>query len=310
MKPAIALLLLCPALALAQAGTWTTPHLGYFFDRDAKVIRVLSGVPGAAGADESLALASKLDAAWTSPSGFYALATLRDTSALQVVAWPHGSTNISSLEQAIQPTLVAFSPSGSAVVLWNHDTAKLQVWSGLPGAPTLARQTDAHAVQSAAVTDDASLLALVDDAGATLLSRTGDVQPLPFATSVQFLRNSNDLVAAFASTNQVSLFHNPGTHAEISPLAGAGDGISGPTGLALAGSSRQVAVVNSAGRSVSLIDLDTKTTTTLNCGCSPKEVAPLAGNSVFRVSGENMLVLDRQDGQWRLTAVPFQGGDR
>jgi hypothetical protein len=302
--------LLCPALALAQAGTWSSPRLGYFFDPDVKAIRVVSGVPGAAGADQTLAFASKLQAAWVAPSGSYALATLFDSPDLQLLAWTRGNPHGSTLEQAIQPTLVAFSPGGSAALLWNQETARLQVWSGLPNSPSLARQAATPLVNAAAVSDDGSLIALVDDAGAALVSRSGDVQHLPFATSVQFLRDSADLVASFASTNQVSLIHNAGPHAETRSLAGAGEGISGPTSMALAGSSRQLAVANTDGRSVTVIDLDTSQTTTLPCECTPRVIAPLAGSSVFRISGDALFVLDRMNGVWRLTSVPFHGGNR
>ena len=304
------LLLLCPALALAQTGTWSSPRLGYFYDPDVKAIRILSGVPGAAGAEETLAYASKLESAWISPARSYALVTVRDSGDLQLVSFTRGGTEGSALDQAIQPTLVAFSPSGSAAVLWNQETAKLQVWSGLPNAPALARQSAAHAITAAAVTDDGSLLALVDDAGAAVSSRDKDLQHLTGATAVQFLRDSTSLVAAYSSTNQVSLIGNPGPHAEVVALAGAGDGISGPVAMALAASSRQVAVANSAGHSVTVIDLDTRTNTTLACDCSPRQISPLAGGSVFRVSGDAMLVLDRPDGAWRLTTVPFNGGNR
>ena len=310
MRLPIHLLLLCPALALAQTGTWSSPRLGYFYDPDVKAIRILSGVPGAAGAEETLAYASKLESAWISPARSYALATVHDTGELQLVTFTRGGTEGSALDQAIQPTLVAFSPSGSAAVLWNQDMAKLQVWSGLPNAPALARQTAAHAITAAAVTDDGSLLAVVDEAEAAISSRDKDLQHLPLATAVQFLRDSTSLLVAFASTNQVSLIRNPGPQAEVGALAGTSEGISGPIALALAGSSRQVAVANAVGRSVTVIDLDTRANTTLACDCSPRQIAPLAGGSVFRVSGDAMLVLDRPDGAWRLTSVPFNGGIR
>lgn len=303
-------LLLCPALALAQAGTWSSPRLGYFFDPDAKAIRVLSGVPGSAGADQTLPFASKLEAAWIAPTKAYALATLHDAADLHLLTWARGDADGATLELAIQPSLVAFSPTGSAAVLWNRDTSRLQVWSGLPNAPSLARQATATAISAAAVSDDGTLLALVDDTGAALWARTANVQHLPFATAVQFLPNSNDLVAAFAVNNQVSLIHGADPHAEIRPLAGASEGISGPAALALSGSSRQVAVANAVGRSVTVIDLDTKATMTLSCNCTPKSIAPLSGNSVFRVSGDTLLVLDRQEGAWRLTTVPNYGGNR
>jgi hypothetical protein len=310
MRLKTALYLLCPALALAQAGTWTAPRLGYFFDPDSKAIRVLAGVPGAAAADDTLAFASKLESAWTAPGRTFALATVHDVAGLQLLAWSNSGVNTSQLDQSIQPTLVAFSPSGSAAVLWNKDSSVLQVWSGLPDAPRLARQLSAHGVTAAAATDDAALLALVDDTGATVYAQDKDVQHLPFVTAVQFLGHSTDLVAAFASTNQVQLIRTPGPHAAVTTLAGPSEGISGPVSLAVAGSSRQVAVANSAGRSVTLIDLDAGSATTLSCNCTPRQVSPLVGQTVFHVASDSPLVVDRRDGSWRVTTVPTNGGSR
>lgn len=309
MKLSCCIFLLSPALMLAQAGGWSSPRLGYFFDRDAKAIRVLAGVPGAAGAETTVALGSKLEGAWVSPGRSYAVAAVRDSSEALLIVLAAAPSS-SDLKGSIPPTFAGFSPSGSAAVLYNKESGKLQVWSGLPSAPSLARETTVGGMRSASVSDDGKLLAVLDETGVVIGSRDAELQRLASARAAQFLRGSHDLAVAFTESNQVSLVRNPGREASLVTLAGPGDGVSEPLSIALSGSGRHLAVANSAGHSVTVIDLESKKVATLAVEGAAREVSALRGGSVFRVAGDSLSVLDVSDGDGRLTRVPFEGGER
>ncbi len=147
MKQLTVILVACAAFAASEM---EGPSLGWMWDRDAKTLRRLSGLPGALRNELGIDLGEGVRAVWISPAQNFALIS-RDGDMLERRSLLTGDTV--SL-QGEMPEVVIFSPDGLQLGLWSKAGGRFAVW-GQPG-----QQLDATQI---ALANDGELLILSAD---------------------------------------------------------------------------------------------------------------------------------------------------
>ena len=182
-----------------SAGTPTSsppmqsPVLGFAYAASLGEVRAILGVPGASRLGDLLTFPGGVTAVYFAPGQKCAIVERSNGASIGLLTFP-GATlgaligipgGVSRLD------LVSFSPRGTAAVVYSSIEARLQVITGLPGAPQLARE-----VTIGDLPDRVRLLAIADD-GVTLLEGTisGSVYVIPSGGPPQLLITTADLGA-------------------------------------------------------------------------------------------------------------------
>ncbi len=147
MKQLTVILVACAAFAASEM---EGPSLGWMWDRDAKTLRRLSGLPGALRNELGIDLGEGVRAVWISPAQNFALIS-RDGDMLERRSLLTGDTV--SL-QGEMPDAVIFSSDGLQLGLWSKLGGRFAVW-GQAG-----QQLDATQI---ALANDGELLILSAD---------------------------------------------------------------------------------------------------------------------------------------------------
>ena len=129
--------------------------LGYVYNQDARELRALLGIPGAAHFSAPLALPEHTSAAHVAPGHDWALLQIEDR--LAVLSLTGGE--VAPLSEGVARP-VSFSPSGREVAFYLPAQQRLVVYTGLPSSPTLA----GNFAIAGASEDDVRLLAVADGA--------------------------------------------------------------------------------------------------------------------------------------------------
>jgi len=182
------------------------------------------------------------------------------------------------------------------------------VFIGLPGSPSLARSLTLSGKPAAlAVSDDgaAVLAAYGDSVYAAGISAEWRALPGTASNSaVAFAPGTRDAVIAARDSGVVSLVRGVSESAETTTLAGPGDAISAPTGVAFAADGR-VLVANAGNRSLAILDPAGSNKTTVLCACSPTGIAAMG--PVFRLNelaDAPLWLVDVRSGDPRLVFIP------
>jgi hypothetical protein len=252
----------------------SVPALGYVFDDNAKAIRLITGVPGAANLDLPVASATPLESAFIQSHARVAIANAKE-GGLVLVQWGDAS-NVSPLTTALgRATLVAFNSAGDRAAI--SDGTTVEAWSGLNASPALA----------ASFTPDGGATALAMDPSGDVVAATGSGsvvllgdEPRVLASggnwsALAFLPNGTDLLAVDADGSRAAVALE--NHILIASLTG-GDPQS------------------------------------LDCGCHAARLNPLDGNLVFQLADSQdgrLLLFDADSGQPRIASLPeLNGGSR
>jgi hypothetical protein len=259
-------------------GTIQGPVLGLFFDRQASAVRLLEGIPGAARMGTAL-YTDFLEGA-VAGNGQYAVAIERGGTAALVF----GAGRRSLPGARVGATGVIVSPRGTAAALLFRDPSEIQVFVGLPEAPRLLRSVDpAGAPASVALSDD----------GEIVLSLMRSVR----GEDVVYAHAGGGPLVFYRARRVAALSFVPGTHDALVAEPASVKIVRPDLGEQPAGSDpdRDIAAVAAspdgsrlfiAGRSgrVTIHDTRTGTTASVQCACSPRMLAPLRGDSVFRLT--------------------------
>ena len=290
------------ALADESGARLSVPMMGYLFDHNAKAIRAISGVPGAAGLDSAISIDAAIDSAFVQSRAHVALANIKE-GGVALIQW-NGSPRLVSTGTALsRVTQVAFSSSGDRAAI--SDGATVEVWSGLTGeaSQTAAFVPDggvaAIAIKAdgtvAAATRSGAILLLSD--GARTLASGGDW------TALTFLPNGS-LLAADGGSQTVLLIQDGGDssvvlHAGQKPLA-----------LAASVDGTQAAVATA--NSITLVRLDGGAASSVTCDCQASRLEPLAGNLVLQfvdAQSGSLFILDADGADARImTLLELNGG--
>jgi hypothetical protein len=307
--------LLATALHAQVAG----PVSGFVFDRSARVLRPIAGIPGAATLGSALEGASDLAAAYISPR--QDLALLFTAEGGRFVRLNGSAATPVPCDGVPSPAeLAVFSPSGSAAAV--YAAGRAYVFTGLPDSPALSATVQTGALSttrpqargrgvrsepfSLAVSDDGRYLLLASGRSVRLVGMAGEsatvMDTLPGAV-VAFAPAGHD--AAVADARSVTLLRN--VRAGVSPriLSEDGPGRGSVAGIAFAGDGSKLFVVNPGSREIGSFDITSGVRTTILCACEPEGLAPMG--TLFRLNDGGagpVWLLDNRNDEPRTVFVP------
>ena len=303
----LGLVSLAASVLVGQQGGVRGAVAGYVFDRSARALRSILGIPGAWLVGDPLAFGIDLASAYVSPRQDLALVVGAD-GALRWFRLKSGAVSgLTPNGITLVPERVAFSPSGTAAAL--AAAGRVQVVTGLPDAPAPAGTVDAgRAPGSFAISDDGALLLFAGRGSIRLVGTAGENRKLMDAGDgalVAFAPGGHDAAVADPAGAGVVLFRDIAGAATQSVLAPPGDSIAVPVGLAFSSDGRKLYVASSAARSVTVLDLTTGSRSAIPCDCAPAGLFPM-GN-LFRLTEPGagpMWLLDASGGDPKMVFVP------
>jgi hypothetical protein len=311
------LIALSNLVAIAQSASVGGPILGFVGDEHGASIRPVLGILGASVLGDHLALPSGIVRATIAPKNDYALAVQREDGQAVIVNLDIGSPTVVPLASAVtNATILKTSPMGTAAALYTADSKRLQIFSGVPGAPSVAFEFDASIlpgdIVGIAVSDDAQLaivsigksesdgLWAVNASGAWLLTASG-------RSLATFLANRHDAVVAEDALQEVSLLQDiDGSPARL-PLFMFTEQQKPFSGVAVSGDGKTTFVTQHGSENITILDLATGSPAVLSCGCKPTGLFPLKDTSAFRLnglSGRPISVLDVSTQDARFVVIP------
>jgi len=298
-----------------------TPVLGFVSSAGTGELRSLVGIPGASALGEPLAVPTGVLSVYFAPGQSYALLAPKTGNSLGLMTFQGVD------EQAVvpvcgairQPDIVAFSPGASTAALYSKTEGRLQVVTGLPDSPQLAR-----VIPGSDLPDEVRFLAIADD-GVTLVEGTvqSAVYLLPQVGSPRLLYTagdlqgmalaprSSDLVAFDRARSTVFLLQNVDGASSYLLLA---DGLTGLDGNVLFETSRAGAVVASTNsNTLWKISLQSLEVESIHLPGMPQTLQPL------RISGDYLLfyrigfpawILDSNGARGSISFVPAGAAPR
>jgi dipeptidyl aminopeptidase/acylaminoacyl peptidase len=302
----------------AQSGSSINgPSLGFVSNENGTKIWPLLGILGAAVPGQPLVLPESITNAAISPQHDYTVAT--STATGQPVIIRLGIPDPVSLPVAggrPNPSLIAISPTGSSVALYEKNSRVLQLVSGLPGSPQIAYELDISAagddVWDIAVSDDAALaLVLAGNESRTLWAIQGSGAMTPVSATrpsrIAFFARRPDALIADDATQEVFLLQGLDQVPVRMPGIVLPEGNSQFSAIAASTDGRSIYVAQQGSEDVSIVDLQTRETTAVSCHCRPTVFFPLKGSSVFRLNGLSkgpIMVLDASASNPRTLFIP------
>ena len=167
------------------------PMLGFVTASDGGEVRAILGIPGASILSPPLAIPAGVTSLNFAPGQKYAIVQGVAGAPIGVMTFPAANPGpLFEIGGAIsQPDMVSFSPNGAAAVVYSASEGRLQVLSGLPKSPRIARE-----FSSTELANSPRLLVLADD-GVTLLEGATDnsVYLLAAGAAPQLLATVGDL---------------------------------------------------------------------------------------------------------------------
>jgi hypothetical protein len=287
-----------------------TPVLGFVTSAEQGELRLLLGIPGASAVGEPLAIPTGLRNLFFAPNQSYALLAPLSGGFLGLMTFQgaQGGTAVSICGAIPQPDIVAFSPGASTAALYSKAEGRLQVITGLPDSPQLARM-----VPESDLPDEVRYLAVADD-GVTLLEGTvhNAVYVLPQLGLPRLLYTAGDLqgMAFVPRTNDLLAFDRAaGTAFLLQDVERASayvllaDGLSGLDGNVFLQTSRAGAVIASTkSNTLWEINLQSSKVQSIPLPGMPQMLQPL------RISGDFLLFFRAGLPAWILDSNSAEGG--
>jgi len=286
------------------------PVGGYVFDKGARALRPVLGLPGASLLGSPLKWRYRVDQAFIAPKqdsavgvtseGAFRVFRIRDRVVTDMA--------VDALVPAGRPYIVAYSPSGTTIALYAGNS--LQLVTGLPDAPVVGGGIDLTAV---GIPD---VLAVSDDARMLLVAVNNSIRLFEsYADRGKLIDTAPGALAAFAAGNHDAAVADAGTGVTLfRDLAGAGasQAITPPDGngvpfsaLAFSTDGKTLFLASAAAQAVTQLDLTSGSLTRIACNCSPTVLARM-GNA-FRLTelgGDPLWLLDAPESSPRIMFVP------
>ena len=302
-------LLFVSVVRLAEAQQIASPALGYAYDPSLRAIRVIRGLPGAALLEETIDVGLEVTAAEIAPSQDFALIVPTDLRPRLLRLQAQQQPTAALLDAAMDfPDRLIFSPSGSAALLYRHDSGRLQVFTGLPGLPA-AHEIPFAPANTMAISDDGAIAL----AGHSHLRIIGpDLRsfslPLPPRTEVKALAFSpqgkrNLLV--ISSDGELYVAKDIHSGLDIRRIS-YGAALANAVAARFSADGSAALLADSSGVLAS-VDLESGTSTLISCHCSPTRIEPLASKNLLRVtdiSDQPLLLFDTTPNRSRVWFIP------
>jgi hypothetical protein len=319
--------LLVAAAACAGSEPLAGPITGFVFDAKSQTIRPIQGLPGASLLGTAVTLPFSLRQAEIAPGGRFALAAVQgDDDRVHLVAdLDRADTRIHRLDTPMSER-ITFSANGASAVLWNPQSDRFRVISGMPERPELKTPFSIPglpgSMTAVAVTDDGTaLLVSVSDGerkgGLYRVSTDGGETPqadfllsLEQGVAITFLNGDREAIAADAGSARVFHIRDLAGAREVLLLAGAGDGVDKPAAISQTVDGRRILVVNTGSRNILMIDLSGgEAMRTISVPLGPTRCDRMLSASVFRLNDGTqgpLYLLDLEDGSGVSFFVPAQ----
>jgi hypothetical protein len=290
-------------LALAQppGPSISQPFLGFVFDNNAKAIRQISGVPGAANLDISIPVSTSLNAAFVNSRAQVAIANPKD-GGVALVQWSSTPQVISLASALSQATMASLSRSGNWAAI--SDGTTLEVWSGLTGTPTLsATFTPNGGVTALAVNDSGTVVSGTGSGNISLLGSNSQVLASGGNwIALAFLPDGTDVLAADAAAQSLTLIQDIQNTAASSVVLSVNE----KPGALIVSSDGSEAALGLADN-VTIVNLANGAANSIACRCQAARFDLLQGNLVARFidaqTGSEML-LDGDSPQPWIASLP------
>ena len=266
------------------------PTLGFVYVPGGSEVRVINGIPGASTQGSALALPAGVTGLDFAPGQEAAVAERSSGTSVGVISFTSGAAGtLVPISGAIsQPEIIAFSPRGAAVALYSEAEGQLQVVSGLPSSPQLARS-----ITVASLPASPRFLAIADN-GETLLEGTAEGAVYLLASSgPQLLETVSGLGGmAFNPKSTDALIFDQGESAlsllpsvnSASPSRVLAKGLSGLEGtIALASDGRRAVITSTGAYQLWEVDLSSLQAQSLSLSTTPTMLRALI------VSGDYLL---------------------
>jgi hypothetical protein len=279
-----------PNLSAAQNGPGV-PVLGLAYDFEFDAIRPILGIPGAAIIGDAIDFGFPIATAVISPQNSRALVVSAGDQTTRLVQFQAGVGTALTLNAAMtSPSLILFSPSGYAAVLYQQASHKLQLVTGLPANPAVQDISLSGVPDSAgpaAISDDGQLILLTspgqDARQVWLLPVAGNPMLLPFPGSILTFRPMSHDALTATPAGVVYLVRDVVQSVDYKPIFAGSNGASNPVAVAFS-SDGSLGYVADASGALTVIDLTSSVSNTIDCGCAPTLLQPVSASSMFRVS--------------------------
>jgi hypothetical protein len=270
MRELVILVALCGSPVWAEApAVMAPPALGTFFDPSAGIVRILSGVPGAAAADRAVAFDESFSDAFVNSRRRLAVAMVK-SNRIAVLRWSvAGAASVVLDSPLTSLTDVAFS--GESVSAAITDGSRVQVWSALDATPHLDYQCDVASlgasVRSVSLSSDGRTVAATLESGALVeITRDGFRRLPKSGSAAAFVSGTSDLLIV-NSTGQLVRYGSDAANVIA-------EGVDQRSVLLATGNGRVVVAGRESGR-IRLIDLASGTEQGIECGCRAVRLQPL-----------------------------------
>lgn len=299
--------------AFAQPGRIAGPAIGYAFDREARAVRPILGIPGASMLGAPVELGIDAESAAISPRQDSVIVIGSDRLP-RFFRLQSGTASAQTFEGSSGVTReVAFSPSGTAAALLGTDS--IQVVTGLPDHPAADFKIDLSRMPLDRLRATRSAMAVSDDGAWVLVAAAGTVRLYGISGEARSLMSISDgALVSFAPS---------GTDAAIADAAGAGlvlyrdlagspknttiasaERLASPVGLAFSSDGRRLFLAGAAG-SVSAFDVVSGARSEFSCNCEPALLAPMGELLRLTHAGSGPLwLLDPRPGREQIVFVP------
>src|ERR1022692_4040040 len=261
----------------SNASSLQPPTLGYVGQTFPVEIRPILGIPGAASFGDQVTIPQNITQLYVSPGSSYAFVARQSASGLALIQL-NGieSSELVEIPGALPaPQLIAFSPTGRTAALYANDSTRVQVLTGLPGSPRVARDLPSSTLpmhpKCLAVSDDGNALALCSgDGGVSVVMPDGAPAPVYSgveAAAIAFLPNLSNLLVC-----------DPGRSAVYLITGLLGMPAASPVALGTSAGSNRAWSINISSAVLEAIDLPAPAASLL----------PLRSSDVFLALSENL----------------------
>ena len=280
-------LIALPCLLAAADASLGGPIAGYVADPARPELRAILGVPGSYGFSDPIGLPDAVTRVHMAPGQDFAIMERRGTVPVAVSLSGAAVDHATVLpDQSLSSfTWVAFSHRGTAAVLFSAAANRLQVVTGLPDAPQLARDVDAASLpeppRMAAVNDDGSLVLAASSRLVYRLSNSADVVlSAEEIAGLAVLPNGTDAVAAVPSTGSLHLLRNGSTHVVASGLSGIGR-------IYPASDGNSIYVTQAGAAAIASVNITTGEVRSFDSGVAAVSLIPLRNRDTFLISARS-----------------------
>ncbi len=282
------------ATTAVNAGPLTAPVLGFIAGDAPTQVRAIVGIPASASLTTDISLAGSVTRVSIPPRQQYVLAETEAPQAVTVVAFSGLSPGAPGVVNGALPgaDLVSFSPSGNVAVLYFSAAQRIQVISGLPVQPVLARDVvvsgSAAPFRTIAVSDDASLLVGATTESVVVVSASGSAQSVYASANIGNLalipQTSDAIVWDFAKESLIRLSGLSG--AATDEVVASSLNFSAASSIQVSSDSQSVLVADPSAHAVVAFDLNTHAVTQIATAHSPNVLMSLRVANIFLLSAD------------------------